>query len=371
MRTTRVTLLFLVLFAITVIPQEKGGDDVTGPYDLAVNWPENVCGPGYQGGSVGGVFAESVDRVYVFQRGCLPALKPGNDIVPERNASGFDLSQKDPARNPRWDHVVLIYNRDGKLVESWEQHNKLFVRPHRVQMNPYDPQKHVWLIDDGAHSIYKFTNDGKQLVFTLGVFREPGADKTHFARPTDIAFLPSGEFFISDGYTNTRVVKFDKDGKYLLEWGMRGEAGTEKRPSYFNTVHGVQVDKQRRVYVADRANRRVQVFDENGKYLNEWYTRFPYYIHMAQDQHLWVGDGQTNKILKYDLTGKLLNSWGTFGTMPGGMWGPHQFSVDNENNLYIADVHIGRIQKFRPKKGVDPARLVGRQAVVGAVAATK
>ena len=362
----RMTLLFLVLFAVTVIPQEKGGDDVTGPYDLVANWPENVCGPAYQGGSVGGVFAESADRVYVFQRGCLPALKEADDIVPERNASGYDLSQKDPARHPRWDHILLVYNRDGKLVESWEQHNKLFVRPHRVQMNPYDPEKHVWLIDDGAHSIYKFSNDGKRLVMTWGQFRQPGADQTHFARPTDVAFLPSGEFFISDGYTNTRVVKFNKDGKYLLEWGMRGEAGKEKRPSYFNTVHGVQIDNQRRVYVADRANRRVQVFDENGKYLDEWYTRFPYYVHMSRDQHLWVGDGQTNKILKYDLKGRLLNSWGTFGAFPGGIWGPHQFSVDNESNLYIADVHVGRIQKFRPKKGVDQARLVGRQPVVGA-----
>jgi peptidylamidoglycolate lyase len=341
--------------------QPKGGDDITGPYEVVANWPENVCGQGFQGGAVGGVFAETPDRVFVFQRGCLPAIDHGNAIVPERNASGYDLSQSAADRHPRWDHIVNVFNRDGKLVESWEQHNKLFVRPHRVKINPNDPQRHVWIIDDGAHSIYKFTNDGKQLVMTIGQFRKPASNQTQFGRPTDVAWLPNGDFFVSDGYVNTRVVKFSADGKYLLEWGQRGEAGKETRPSYFNTVHGVVVDNQNRVYVADRANRRVQVFDENGKYLNEWYTRFPYYIYMSGDQHLWVGDGQTNKILKYDLTGKLLYSWGTFGTMPGGFWGPHQFSVDSDNNLYIADVHVGRVQKFRPKAGVNPALLVGQR----------
>ena len=97
--------------------QQKGGDDVTGPYEVVANWPENVCGAGYQGGSVGGVFAETPDRVFVFQRGCLPTVE-ANEPVPERNASGFDLSQKDPARHPRWDHVLNIFNRDGKLIES-------------------------------------------------------------------------------------------------------------------------------------------------------------------------------------------------------------------------------------------------------------
>jgi sugar lactone lactonase YvrE len=126
-------------------------------------------------------------------------------------------------------------------------------------------------------------------------------------------------------------------------------------------VHAIVTDKQRRLYVSDRANHRIQIFDQNGQYLNEWYTRYPYDIEITADQHLWVSDGHTNKMLKYDLDGRLLYSWGTFGAFPGGIWGPHQFSVDSENNLYIADVHIGRVQKFRPKAGVSPTLLVGQR----------
>jgi hypothetical protein len=123
------------------LPQApKGGDDITGPYELVAGWPQDVCGDGYQMGSVGGVFATTPDRVLVFMRGCLPALEPSTSIVPARNASGFDLSQADAANHPRWDHVLMVFNRDGALVDSWERHNALFVRPHRVRINPNDPE---------------------------------------------------------------------------------------------------------------------------------------------------------------------------------------------------------------------------------------
>jgi peptidylamidoglycolate lyase len=347
-------------------PQQKGGGDEFGPYELVAGWPENPCGPGYQFGSTAGIFAETPDRVFVFQRGCLPEVADRSfgqpqSLVPSRNASGFDLSRKEPDRRPRWDHNLYIVNREGKMVESWEQHNKLFVRPHKVLISPYDPEKHVWLVDDGAHAVYKFTNDGKKLVMQLGEFGVPGNDEKHFARPTDIAWLPDGTFFVSDGYTNTRVVKFDKDGKFLLTWGQKGNQPNETRPGYMNTVHSIAIDNQRRVYVADRANSRIQIFDENGKFLDVWpNVRRPYYIMMSADQHLWVADGITQKFTKFDLNGKLLYSWGTFGAFPGGFWGVHQFSVDSEGNLYTADVHIGRPQKFRPKPGADPSTLIGQ-----------
>ena len=365
------TAMMAVIFALGSFAQtpekfaqtpEKGGGGEFGPYELVPGWPQNPCNPGYSFGSTAGIFAETPDRVFIFQRGCLPELEPFDEqsLVPERNASGYDLSRDDPKRRPDWNHNLYIVNREGKVIDSWEQHNKLFVRPHKVKISPYDPEKHVWLVEDGGHQIHKFTNDGK-LVMSLGEFKVPGNDEKHFNRPTDIAWLPDGTFFVSDGYENTRVVKFDRNGKFLMQWGQPGNEPNETRPGYMNTVHSVAVDKQRRVYVADRANSRIQVFDENGKFLDAWpNVRRPYYIYMSADQHLWVSDGRTQKFTKFDLNGRLLYYWGTFGAFPGGFWGVHQFSVDQDNNLYTADVHVGRAQKFRPKAGANPAHLVGQ-----------
>jgi hypothetical protein len=104
---------------------EKGGGDETGPYDLVAGWPQNYCGDGFQIGSTAGIWAESPDRVIIFNRGCLPVLKAGGqgggggggEFIPARNASGYDMSQKDPSRHPRWDHIVNVVDRDGKLIE--------------------------------------------------------------------------------------------------------------------------------------------------------------------------------------------------------------------------------------------------------------
>jgi peptidylamidoglycolate lyase len=357
-------LVFAVSVAALLAQGQKGGGDITGPYDLVTGWPQNWCGPGYIIGSTAGIWAESPDRVLIFARGCLPELKEPGDVVPTRNASGYDLSQKDPARHPRWDHILNVVDRNGRLIESWEQHNKLFKRPHRIIVSPYDPQRHVWLVDDGQHALFKFTRDGKQLVQTIGTVGVPGNDETHFARPTDIAFLPDGTFFVCDGYINTRVVKFDRNGKYVTSWGMKGNPPNETRPYYMNTVHAIVADKQGRLYVSDRANHRIQIFDQNGKFLEAWpNVPLPYSLLMTSDQYLWSASGQTQKFTKYDLSGKLLSSFGTFGAFPGGFWGVHQFHVDTEGNLYTADVHVGRPQKLRPRAGVDRAALIGRPAV--------
>ena len=155
---------------------------------------------------------------------------------------------------------------DGNLAQDWRQHDALFDMmcgrgPHKIKMSPYDPEKHVWVIDDQLHVIHKFTYDG-ELVMTLGTKGERGRDAGRlFDRPTDIAWLPDGTFFISDGYGGTRVAKFDQEGNFLMDWGQAPADPANPGPNEFNTVHSIAVSADRRVFVVDRAHGRIQSFD--------------------------------------------------------------------------------------------------------------
>ena len=265
-----------------------------------------------------------------------------------------------------WENCIVVINSKGDIIERWTQWDKILKRPHFVAVNPYDPEKHVWIVDDHMHAIYKFTHDGKQLVQTIGTPEQEGADGTHFNRPTYLAWLPDSTMFVADGYNGTRVAKFDKDGKFITAWGQKGSNGADKRPGYMNNVHGIAVDPQtRRVFVNDRGNHRVQVFDENGKFLYDWsFGEEPSDVHLVYigaDRTLWAFDRGSSKMLKYDLEGHFLYSWGVWGDFAGGFWGVHGFSVDQEGNFYVAEVDSGRVQKFAPRQGVNPNFLVGKQ----------
>ncbi len=334
---------------------QKGGENETGPYDVAATWPLPFARPGYIQGSQGGVFAESPDRIYVLNRG---EFKVPGKLPADWNGAWGSTGERATIPKPELRNCILVFNSSGTLLEAWTQWDWLFEGgrgPHHVKISPYDPERHVWVIDDNRQQVFEFTHDGKELVMTLGEAGVVGNDDRHFGRPTDIAWLPDGTFFVTDGYINTRVVKFDRTGKFLMTWGTKGSG-----PGQFNLPHAIDVDRNRRLYVADRMNGRVQVFDENGKFLDQWGgMRQPFHVMMSADQHLWVTDGVTNKFLKYDLNGKLLYSWGTWGTFPGAFWGAHQFSVDSAGNLYEAEAYGGRTQKFTPKRGADPSTLVG------------
>jgi DNA-binding beta-propeller fold protein YncE len=223
----------------------------------------------------------------------------------------------------------------------------------------------VWVVDDNMQAIYIFTHDGKKLLQTIGTPEHEGADGTHFNRPTFIDWLPDGTFFVSDGYTGTRVAKFDKDGKFLMDWGIKGTPPNEQRPGYMNNVHGVAVDPTtRRVFVNDRNNSRVQIFDENGKYQGGWNQKVKtsglHLLYIGQDRNVWTFDRAMQKMLKYDQEGHLLYAWGSMGMGPGYLWGVHGMHVDQEGNLYVAEVDSGRVQKFVPRPGANPAFLVAK-----------
>ena len=397
------------------VPGEKGGQDYTGPYEVVADWPKPMTTlPGHEKWSwstVQGIFAQNPNRVFIIQRGELPVVERPREVIalPQIGPSiGFPVSQY-PIRNgsqgpysalpggggdttrygalgpgepaaewkgkvgvdARWEHCIVVVDAAGNILpetEIWAQWDKkLLRRPHAAYVSPYDPQKHVWIVDDASHALYKFSSDGKQLVQTVGTVGIPGSDATHFNRPTFLAWLPDGSMFVSDGYANTRVAKFDKDGKFLMDWGQKGSAGQgrppDTRPGYFNTVHGVATDPQtRRVYVNDRANRRIQVFDENGKFLDQWSigpVGSIYTIYFSEGK-LWGADATTRKIIAWDTQGYLQYAWGSEGQFPGGTDGVHGLSVDQEGNLYMAELFIGRAMKFRPRRGADPAKLVGK-----------
>jgi hypothetical protein len=265
----------------------------------------------------------------------------------------------------KWENCIVVVDGAGRIIERWTQWDGMLQRPHFITINPYDPERHVWVVDDHMQVIYKFTHDGKQLVQTIGTPRTAGADATHFNRPTFLAWLPDGTMFVADGYNGTRVAKFDKDGRFLMQWGEKGAPPNEKRPGYMNNVHGLAVDPQtRRVFVNDRDNHRIQVFDENGRYLYEWSAGGDpsdiHLIYIGADRKVWLFDRGTSRMIQYDLDGHLLSTWGTWGDFPGGFWGVHGVSVDQDGNFYVAEVDNGRVQKFRPRAGVDPALLVGK-----------
>jgi hypothetical protein len=387
------------------VPGTIGGQDTWGPYEVVPDWPKPLSSmkghdPTWSWGSAEGIYAETPNRIYLFERGEMPVLeRPRNTAVPEfgpslsfpvnevpfRNASqgpvaalpgeGGDNTRytEGPVEgwtghigvDARWEHCLLVVDGEGNVIEDWSQWDKIFRRPHAVFINPYDPDKAVWAVDDARHAIFKFSHDGKELLQTLGTPNVSGSDATHFNRPTFLAWLPDSTLYVADGYANTRVAKFDKDGHFLLNWGQKGNPPNEMRPSYFNTVHGIAVDPvTRRVYVNDRANRRIQVFDENGKFLNMWSTgptgtAMIYSLYMPSDRSLWASDSRTSKVIKYDLEGHLLYAWGSgLGVYPGSMFGAHQIGSDTDGNFYTAEVSGGRFEKFRPRKGANPDFLV-------------
>jgi hypothetical protein len=399
------------------IPGSVGSEDLTGPYEVVKGWPKDISTlPGNEKWTYGAgenVFAESPNRIYALFRGELPKMAPPKAmLLPQAGPSisfpvaGFwrdatvaslpgtggtdndmkewltawegkapDLGIKGPPYrqlgvDANWENCLVVLDGSGNILETWKQWDKLFRRPHSVYISPYDPEKHVWIVDDNMQVIYRFTHDGKQLVQTIGTPEVEGADATHFNRPTYLDWLPDGSFFVSDGYTGTRVAKFDKEGKFLLQWGIKGgpRAGggpVETRPGYFSNVHGVAVDPAtHHVFVNDRNNHRIQVFDENGKYLYEWkIDADPSSLHLlyiGAGHTIWTFDRTTNKMVEWDLQGHLLYSWGSMGDFPGGLWGVHGLSVDQDGNLYVAEVDAGRVQKFRPKPGANPDFLISK-----------
>jgi len=340
---------------------ERGGMDETGPYQVAENWFKP--GVDHWNQVVTSVAVDTPNRIII---ACADEhmARPGSLIL---SADGVPLNLRPDAKETQKPdserthlHQILVLNADGKVVEDWSQWNDLITVPHSVAISPYDKDRHVWIIDREGQQILEFSNDGKKLVLKIGEKGVPGTDHGHFNLPAGIAFLPDGSFYIADGYRNTRVIKFDANGKFQLEWGTKG-----MEPGQFNLVHSVAVDRMERVFVADRSNNRIQIFDAQGKFLDQWTNiRQPAYVLISADnKSVWVASNGEDRIAKYDMNGVLQTYWGVHGRYPGWIDNFHHFAVDPTGILYVADAFNNRVQKFIPRPDANKARLVDQPFV--------
>jgi peptidylamidoglycolate lyase len=312
----------LCLFTASVFAQTH--------HKIVPNWPklpeEHVLG------LCAGVGVDSQNRVFVFHRS---GRKWSNPFP------------KEPISQPT---VSVLDGATGKLLSAWGENR--FIMPHGLTV---DDDGNLWLTDVGLHQVFKCTPDGKVLL-TLGEAGVPGNDHAHFNLPTDVAVLRDGSFYVSDGYKNTRVMKFSAEGKFEFEWGMKG-----KGPGEFNLPHGVAVDAQGRVIVCDRENERLQVFDAKGGFLHEWkgpQIGKPYGVAVGSNGHVFVIDGgspslrlsERGKAVELDAAGEVLDSFGSQGKEPGQFQLGHDIAIGPDGAVYVAEGTGARVQKFIRKK---------------------
>ena len=237
----------------------------------------------------------------------------------------------------RGKHPLICFNADGNFLRSWG--DDLIKTAHGLRV---DRDDNVWVTDIGTHRVFKFDPTGK-LLLALGTGK-PGVEVDQFDRPTDVAFGPDGEFYVSDGYGNSRVLKFSSDGKLLTSWGTPGQA-----PGEFNLPHAIVVDAKGRVLVGDRENNRIQIFGREGQLLETWTGFAPYGLAFDNAGVLFVATGRENDILCLDAAGKVRQRWGRKGTAPGEFDLPHMLSFDATGNLFVAEVGGLRLQKLVKK----------------------
>ena len=210
------------------------------PYDVVSGWHEPFATEGYAFGGNSGVFAESPDKIFIAQRGETRLPSP---IPPAfaGYAGSIEINVLRDTERRVWQNCLYTLDGDGEVIEIWNHWDHLCEGsdgpgPHRLRISPYDPDRRVWLVNETFHQIYVFSNDGKELLKTLGEKNVPGDDETHFARPQDVAFLPDGRILVADGLDNHRVIILDSEMNYISEFGGFGE-----EPGQFNGIHALGI----------------------------------------------------------------------------------------------------------------------------------
>src|SRR5580765_1542046 len=317
-------------------------------------------------GEVAGVSVNSKKHVFVYSR--------SNTSGPAFGASASQLFEFAP---------------DGRYLREIGRNLYAWAFAHTVRI---DKQDNIWATDKGSDMVVKFTPDGRvDMVFgrkqeasdEAAPHKRSGPPPKHedgrFRQPTDVTWDPAGNTFISDGYVNARVAKVDKNGNWLKSWGERGD-----KPGEFNTPHSIAADAQGNIYVGDRGNGRIQVFDGDGEFLREIKIDVPFDRNAARAaignkppedvkgtqapgapwaicitpgprQILYSADAYPGRIYKLTLDGKVLGVLGEAGKQLKQFGWVHEIACPSENELYVAEVLNWRVQKLILKPGQETA----------------
>jgi DNA-binding beta-propeller fold protein YncE len=254
----------------------------------------------------------------------------------------------------RSQHPVSIWDKDGNLIYSWGA-GEFSDEPHGIYIAP---SGNVWIVDRDYHVATEYTPGG-QPVRSLGKKNAPSPTwhgrfikSVPFNMPANLAIAPNGDIFVADGYGNHRVHKFSPEGELLLSWGRQGTG-----PGEFALVHNIWIDSRNRVLVNDDENHRIQIFDVDGNFLDQWTMTNPSGL-CIHDDIVYVsqlgpyydpakGEGW-GAVSLWNLDGVKLSEWvGTDGPDRNIMVSPHDLGVDDEGSVYVCEVDIGRVSKFR------------------------
>lgn len=240
--------------------------------------------------------------------------------------------------------VFVFDGQSGKLLRQWP--GNLFALPHSITI---DDQDRVWIADVAWHQVFEFSHDGA-LLRALGQRAVPGADRYHFNQPSDVAVAKDGTVLVSDGYGNNRVVKFSADGTFIQEWGRKGNGFGE-----FDLPHALAVDATGRVYVVDRNNKRIQIFDAGGNYITHWPEgafSSAQDLKIASDGRVFIAsagrEGPVDRtgVVVLDSIGRFVERIGSFGNYDGQFYDLHWVALSRLSAFYTADFQGRRVQKF-------------------------
>ena len=248
----------------------------------------------------------------------------------------------------RGDKTFFEFNPDGTFVRAFG--DKLFTRSHGLRI---DREGNLWATDVGGHVVVKLDRQGQTLL-TIGTKGEAGewneaAGSRKLNQPNDVVIAANGDVFVAQGHTpgpggDARVLKFDKTGKFIKSWGGKGSG-----PGQFQVAHGIAIDSKGMLWVADRENQRIQVFDQDGTFVREVkYKGLPCSIDIGR-QFMYMVNGFAGQVLKLDLNGKVLAAMGKPGKGPGEFGEAHMIAVNQKDEIYVADSVNAALVKFVKK----------------------